>query len=179
MLEIENAALLIVDIQGNLALAMHEKESLFTNVRKLIKGIHALDIPILWTEQNPMKLGPTIPEIADFLSGIHPLGKMSFSCCQDDHFLKALKDLNRKQILISGIEAHICIYQTTVDLINLGYEVQVVTDAVSSRTRDNKQIGLRKMKEAGAGLTSVETSLFEMLKTAEAKQFREIQQIVK
>jgi nicotinamidase-related amidase len=179
MLEIDNTALIIVDIQGNLALAMHQKELLFQNVRKLIKGVHALGIPILVTEQNPGKLGPTIPEIADLLSGTRPIPKMCFSCCQDERFLQELKAMGRRQILIAGIETHICIYQTTIDLINLGYEVQVVTDGVSSRTMEDKQIGLNKMKDAGAGLTSVETALFEMLKTADRKEFKEILNIVK
>lgn len=179
MLKIENAALIIVDIQGNLALAMQEKELLFRNVRKLIKGIQVLGIPILWTEQNPQRLGPTIPEIADLLSDIHPVSKLSFSCCQDEGFLNALKSLDRKQFLIAGIETHVCIYQTTADLIDLGYEVQVVTDAVSSRSMENKKIGLQKMRDSGAGLTSVETALFEFLKIAEGKQFKEILNIVK
>jgi len=179
MLKIDNSALIIVDIQGNLALAMHEKEHLFKNVQKLIKGIQILGIPILWTEQNPQRLGPTIPEIADFLSNIQPISKLSFSCCQEERFLHALRSLNRKQLLIAGIETHVCIYQTTADLIDLGYEVQVVTDAVSSRGMDNKNIGLQKMRDSGASLTSVETALFELLKVADGKQFKEILSIVK
>jgi len=179
MLKIENTALIVVDIQGNLALAMHEKELLFKNARKLIKGVQVLGIPILCTEQNPQKLGPTIPEIADLLSDSHPVSKLSFSCCQDDGFLNALKSIDRKQLLIAGIEAHVCIYQTAADLIDLGYEVQVVTDAVSSRNMEDKEIGLQKMRDSGASLTSVETALFELLKIAEGKQFKEILNIVK
>lgn len=179
MLKREDAALIIVDIQGNLALAMHEKEHLFKNVQRLIRGMQVLEIPILWTEQNPQGLGPTIPEISDFLSNVQPISKMSFSCCQDDRFLEALRALGRKQFLISGIETHVCIYQTTADLIDMGYEVQAVTDAVSSRSPENKAIGLQKMRDAGAGLTSVETALFELLKSAEAREFREILKVVK
>jgi nicotinamidase-related amidase len=175
----ENVALLIVDIQGNLAHSMHGKELLFKNVQKLIKGIQVLGIPILWTEQNPQGLGLTIPEIADILSNIKPISKMSFSCCQNNRFVQALKALNRKQVLIAGIEAHICVYQTAVDLVDLGYEVQVVTDAVSSRNMENKEIGLQKMRDSGVSLTSVETALFELLKVAEGEQFREILKIVK
>jgi nicotinamidase-related amidase len=179
MLKMENVALLIVDIQGNLAHSMHGKELLFKNVQKLIKGTQVLGIPILWTEQNPQGLGPTIPEIADILSNIKPISKMSFSCCQNNRFVQALKALNRKQVLIAGIEAHICVYQTAVDLVDLGYEVQVVTDAVSSRNMENKEIGLQKMRDSGVSLTSVETALFELLKVAEGEQFREILKIVK
>jgi nicotinamidase-related amidase len=179
MLKIENTALLIVDIQGTLAQLMHEKELLFMNVKKLIKGIQVLGIPILWTEQNPQGLGPTIPEIADLLSNIEPISKMSFSCCRNDRFLHALNTLNRKQVLIAGIETHICVYQTATELLDTGYDVQVVTDAVSSRNRENKEVGLQRMRDSGVSLTSVETALFELLKVADVEQFKEILKIVK
>jgi nicotinamidase-related amidase len=179
MLKIENASLLIIDIQGNLAHSMYGKELLFKNVQRLIKGIQILGIPIIWLEQNPQGLGPTIPEIADILPNIRPISKMTFSCCQNDSFIQALNALNRKQVLISGIETHVCIYQTALDLVDQGYEVQVVTDAVSSRNVDNKEIGLQKMRDYGVSLTSVETALFELLKVAEGERFRDIIKIVK
>ena len=179
MLEIKNTTLLIVDIQGNLAHLMHGKELLFKNVQKLIKGIQILGIPILWVEQNPRGLGPTIPEIADILSNIQPISKMSFSSCRNDRFLQALNALNRKQVLIAGIEAHVCVYQTAAELVDIGYDVQVVTDAVSSRNMENKEIGLQRMRDSGVSLTSVETALFELLKVAEGEQFKEILKIVK
>jgi len=179
MLEIENVVLLIVDIQGKLAHLMDRKELLFKNVQNLIKGIRTLGIPILWVEQNPKGLGPTIPEIAAMLPDIQPISKMSFSSCRNDRFLKTLSALDRKQVLISGIETHICVYQTAADLENMGYEVQVVADAVSSRNLDNKEIGLQRMKDSGVSLTSVETALFELLKVAEGEQFRKILRIIK
>ena len=179
MLKIDNTALLIVDIQGNLAHLMHGKELLFKNVQKLIKGIQILGIPILWVEQNPQGLGPTIPEIADILINIQPISKMSFSSCGNDRFLQALNALDRKQVLIAGIETHICVYQTSAELVDIGYDVQVVTDAVSSRNMTNKEIGLQRMRDSGVSLTSVETALFELLKVAEGEQFREILKIVK
>jgi len=92
--------------------------------------------------------------------------------------MQALKALNRKEILIAGIETHVCVYQTAVDLVNLGYEVQIVADAVSSRTMENKKIGLQKMRDAGVSLTSTETALFELLKVAEGKQFKEILKVI-
>jgi nicotinamidase-related amidase len=179
MLEIENSVLLIVDIQGKLAHLMDRKDLLFENVQKLINGIRTLGVPILWVEQNPQGLGPTIPEIATLLPDLQPISKMTFSSCRNDRFVTTLTALNRKQILISGIETHICIYQTAADLVDMGYEVQAVADAVSSRTLENKEIGLQKMREADVGLTSVETALFELLKVAEGDQFREIIRIVK
>ena len=179
MLKKENTTLLIIDIQGNLAHLMHGKELLFKNVQKLIKGIQILGIPILWVEQNPQGLGPTIPEIADILSNIQPISKMSFSSCRNDDFLQALNALNRKQVLVAGIEAHVCVYQTAADIVDIGYEVQVVTDAVSSRNVENKEIGLQRMRDSGVSLTSVETALFELLKVAEGEPFKEILKIVK
>ena len=175
----DNTILVIIDVQGKLAHLMFEKESLFQNLQILIKGVKILGLPILWTEQTPEKIGPTIPEIAQILSPKRPISKISFSCCQNEMFMQEFKALNRKQILIAGIETHICIYQTTVDLINLGHKVQVVVDAVSSRTVKNKRVGLNRIKDTGASLTSVETALFELLKVAEGKEFKEILKLIK
>ena len=179
MLETENTFLVIIDVQGKLATMMHEKESLFENLRRMIGGAGVMGIPILWTEQNPGGLGPTIPEIKELLIGESVIAKLSFSCCGDRNFMAAMKDLNRKQALITGIETHVCVYQTAADLLDLEYEVHVVSDAVSSRTIDNKKIGLAKMKEAGTGVTGTETVLLELLRTAEDRRFKEILKIIK
>jgi len=179
MLKMESTVLLLVDVQGKLAHLMHQKEQLFNNLQKLIKGIQVLGIPVLWVEQNPAGLGPTIPEVADMLPDVKPIAKMSFSSCRNNRFLQALKELDRKQVLIAGIETHICVYQTAADLVDMGLEVQVVTDAVSSRTPENKTIGLQKMRDAGAGWTSVETALFELLGVAEGGAFKALLKIVK
>ncbi|MFQ5612170.1 MAG: hydrolase [Anaerolineae bacterium] len=179
MLAVENTVLLVVDVQGKLAHLMHGKDALFENLQKIIKGAQVLQVPILWAEQNPDGLGPTIPEVARHLAGAQPISKLSFSCCGSDRFVQALNALNRRQVLVAGIETHVCVYQTTLDLLELGYEVQIVTDAVSSRTAENRQIGLERMKEAGARLTSAETALFELLKVAEGTQFKQILEIVK
>ena len=179
MLSIETTTLLLIDIQGKLAHLMHDKALLFNNLQKLIKGVQVLGVPILWVEQNPVGLGPTIPEVADLLTDVEPISKMSFSSCRNDRFLQAFKALHRNQVLVAGIETHICVYQTAADLVDMGLEVQVVTDAVSSRTAENKAIGLQKMTDAGAVLTSVETALFELLGAAEGERFKEIIRIVK
>jgi len=179
MLTVENTALLIIDVPGKLAQLMQGKEVLFENLQRMIKGAQILGIPIIWTEQNPRGLGPTIPEVAPLLSNSQPIGKLSFSCCGNEDFMRELRALNRKQILITGIETHICVYQTAMDLINLGYEVEVVADAVSSRTVENKEIGLEKVRDGGGKLTSTETALFELLKVAEGEKFKEILQIMK
>lgn len=179
MLTLENTALIVVDVQDKLARVMYEKEMLFENLQKLIKGVQILGIPIILTEQNPGGLGPTIPEVAHLLSDLQPIPKLSFSCCGDGRFLRELEALNRQQVLIAGIEVHVCVYQTAVDLLRLGYEVQVVADAVSSRTAENREIGLERVRSEGASLTSTETALFELLKVAEGAKFKEILNIVK
>ena len=179
MLDLENTLLVIVDVQGNLAHSMYRKEVLFKNIRELIKGMQALEMPIILTEQNPTGLGPTIPELAELLPDIQPIAKMSFSCCRNEDFMHALKVHNRNRILIAGIEAHICVYQTAVQLTSMGYEVEVVADAVGSRIQANRDIGLQKMRDSGIGVTCIETAFFELIETAEDKRFKKILRIVK
>jgi nicotinamidase-related amidase len=179
MLNKENTVLLVIDVQGKLAQLMHNKEALFDSLQRVIKGIQALDIPIVWIEQNPKGLGPTIPQVAQLLKDYKPVEKYSFSCCGNTGFMEALNAAGRSQVLVTGIETHICVYQTVMDLLDLNYEVQVVIDAVSSRTPENKQLALDKMQAAGASLTSTEMALFELLQVAEGEAFKEILQIVK
>ena len=178
MLDVKNAALIVIDLQGKLAQLMHAKAQLFDNVARLIKGAEVLELPIICTEQNPAGLGRTIDEIAPLIKA-EPIAKMSFSCCGEKRFLDAVAQLGRKQLLLCGIETHVCVYQTAADLIQHGYEVHAVADAVSSRTAGNRQIGLEKMKDAGARITSVEAALFELLRAAEGDKFKQILQIVK
>jgi nicotinamidase-related amidase len=179
MLTAENSALVLVDVQGKLAKAMHNREAFLDNIIRLVKGAQVFELPILWTEQYPAGLGPTMPEIAELLSDQNPVSKLSFSCCGNADFMEALNALQRKNMLVAGIEAHVCVYLTAADLVNLKYNVQIVADAVSSRTAENKQIGLEKCKQSGAGLTGTETVLFELLKVAEGEKFKKIIQIVK
>jgi nicotinamidase-related amidase len=178
-LSADNTVLVIVDIQGNLAQAMVDKDLLFENVQKLIRGMNVFNIPIVITEQIPEKLGATIPEIARLLSGVEKISKASFSCCKNEQFVNKLGVLKKRQVLISGIETHICVYQTAIDLLQAGYGVHCVADAVSSRTSLNREVGIRKICEAGAMLTSTETILFELLQTADDSRFKEIFKIVK
>ena len=179
MLNKEDTVLVVVDVQGKLAQLMYEREKLYKNLQKLIQSAKILNLQIIWMEQYPKGLGPTIPEIADLLPELQPIPKISFSCCGEGHFMTKLNTINHNQILISGIETHVCIHQTAIDLIRLGYEVQIVSDAVSSRTKENKEIGLQKMAVAGAILTSVEMALFELLRVAGSKEFKEISKILK
>jgi nicotinamidase-related amidase len=179
MLSRENTILLVIDMQEKLTRVMAEKEQLILNLQKLIKGANALGIPVVLTEQYPQGLGATIPEVVSLLPVTKPLAKMAFSCCGDIEILESLKKLKRQQVLVAGIETHVCVYQTATDLLKLGFEPQVVIDCVSSRTLENKNIAIEKMRDTGAKITSVETALFELLKTAENKNFKEISRIVK
>lgn len=179
MLEVENTALVVIDVQEKFYRVMDEKESLLENLQKLIKGILVLNIPIIHTEQYPKGLGLTLPEISSHMPEIKPISKVAFSCCGEENFLQELKKVNRKQLLVCGIESHVCVYQTVTDLLKAGYEVQVVVDVVTSRTGENKEIGLERMKAEGAKLTCIEMALFELLKIAEGDAFKEISKIVK
>jgi nicotinamidase-related amidase len=179
MLNVDKTTLVIIDVQEKLSRVMYEKEKLLKNLQRLIKGIQILGIPIIVTEQNPNGLGPTVPEISPLLTDIKPVTKFSFSCCGEEPFMREIEMLNRKQILLTGIETHVCIYQTAVDLIEAGYEVHTVVDCVSSRTIENKNLALDKMKSEDAKLTSVEIALFELLRTAKSPKFKEMSQIVK
>ncbi|MHC4119346.1 MAG: hydrolase [Planctomycetota bacterium] len=179
MLDTENCCLAVVDVQGKLAQLMYAKKSLFKNIQILIQAAKILEIPILWCQQVPDALGPTIPEIAELLSGAEPINKSVFSCCGADQFTTRLNESSRNQVLLCGIEAHICVYQTAADLLVKGFEVNVVADAVSSRTLDNKQIALSRLAAEGASVTSVEMALFELLRTAEHPKFRQVAKLVK
>ena len=171
--------MVIIDVQDKLARVMSDRDELFLNLKKLVRGMQALGVPIIVTEQYPQGLGRTVPELAQLLCDVQPIAKLSFSCCGEERFLKEIKVLNHRQVLVAGIEAHVCVYQTVVDLLGAGYEVQVVGDAVSSRTVENREIGLEKMRSAGADITSTEMALFELLKVAQGETFKEISRIVR
>jgi len=179
MLEIRDCCLVIVDVQGKLAHLMHNKEDLFNNIRLLVRAAQILGIPVIWCQQCPQALGPTVSEIAELLSDNEPIDKSSFSCCGQERFRTTLDDLGRKQILLCGIEAHVCIYQTAVDLLRRDYQVHVLADAVSSRTLEDEQIAISRMQAEGAAISSTEMALFELLRTAEHPQFRQIAKLVK
>jgi nicotinamidase-related amidase len=179
MLELANTVLAVVDVQGKLAQLMSHKESLFRNLQILVRAAQVFGLPVLWCEQNPAGLGSTIPEIAGLLKGQAPIEKMTFSCYGEPKFISALEQTGRRQVLLAGIEAHVCVYLTAAELVQNGYRVEIVADAVSSRDTENKRIGIEKAVALGAGLTCTETALFELLRTASAPQFREIVRLVK
>jgi len=179
MLTVQNSVLLVVDVQERLFPLVHQKENLLKNLTNIIKSAQILGVPILWTEQAPQKIGKTISFISGLLNDLKPIEKVTFSCCGDVNFVSSLGVLERRQILLTGIEAHVCVYQTAQDLIRLGYDVYAVADAISSRTAENKQIGLERIRESGGSITSTETAVCELLKVAEGEKFKEIIKLIK
>ncbi len=175
----ERALLIVTDIQGRLAESMLRREELYRNAIIMIEGAKMLGAPILWVEQYPEGLGPTVPEIAAHLEGLTALPKKTFSSLSEPAVNERFMEMDRDQIIILGIETHVCIQQTTMDILARGKSVHVVADAVSSRTEFNRSIGLEKMKQAGAVISSTETVLFELLGHAEGPEFKEILKLVK
>ncbi|MGY3190140.1 isochorismatase family protein [Lysinibacillus sp. TE18511] len=178
MFTIEEACLVVVDVQGKLATIVDESEAVIDNVSKLVQAMKALEVPILWLEQNPSRLGGTALNIAQHLQG-QAIAKMAFSACQEQEFVYALKASGRTQFIVTGIETHICVYQTARQLKEQGFEVEVVVDAVSSRTKANKELGLEKMKALGILPTSTEMILYELLQRADHPHFKTVLQLVK
>lgn len=179
MLKVDDTILVLVDVQGKLANIMHDSEELLANLSKLIQGANLLEIPIIWLEQYPKGLGPTADVLQEYLVENEPIAKMSFSAYGNEIFSEELRNSNRNNILVAGIESHICVYQTVRDLLHADLNVEVVVDCISSRTRRNSEIGINKMNALGAKQTSVEMVLFELLGTAEHPNFKEISKLIK
>jgi len=179
MITPKEALLLIIDVQGRLAQGVFHSADLEKNISKLVRSCSVLDVPVLVTEQYPKGLGHTLDSLRELLGGNVPVEKLSFSCCGNGDFMKQLRSFNRNDILVVGIETHVCVYQTAVDLVEFGYNVHLVTDAVSSRTEENKMLGIRCIEKAGAALTSTEMVVFELLRVAEGERFKAISKIIK
>jgi nicotinamidase-related amidase len=174
-LQPDRAALVVVDVQEGFRKAIPDFERVARATAALIEGAGIIGVPVVLTEQYPKGLGETAPEVADHLpEGTEPLEKVCFSATDAEGF-----DLGgRDQALVCGIETHVCVNQTVIDLLGAGTEVQVAEDAVGSRTEENKRVGLHKMERAGAVLTSVETALFELLGRAGTDEFKRVQKLI-
>jgi nicotinamidase-related amidase len=178
-LERDRAALVVVDVQEAFRPAVVDFDRVARNVGVLVQGAKVLGLPVLVTEQYPKGLGRTVPEVARHLDDVEPIEKVCFSAAESDRFGAALSKSGREQVLICGIESHVCVSQTADDLLADSREVHVAQDAVSSRTAENRELGLHKMERAGAVVTSVEAGLFELLRAAGTPEFKEIQRLVK
>jgi nicotinamidase-related amidase len=171
----DRAALIVVDVQEGFRNAIPDFEGVARATATLIEGAGIIGVPVVLTEQYPKGLGETVPEIAEHLpEGLDPLEKVVFSAAEAKGFDLAGRD----QALVCGIETHVCVNQTVLDLLDGGAEVQVAEDAVGSRTEESKRVGLHKMERAGAILTSVETALFELLGRAGTDEFKRVQRLI-
>ena len=172
-------AIVLIDVQGKLAETMQNSNELFKNIEILIKGAQLLDIPIIWTEQLPEKLGSTTERISTLLANQKPIVKSEFSCVKNIEFSDLLEQKEYNHFLLCGIETHVCVYQTAKDLIELEHDVELIIDAVSSRTELNMNIGIDKIISLGGKVTSVEMLLFEKQEIAIGEKFRELIKIIK
>lgn len=170
---------MVIDVQEKIFATMCEQERVERNLVRMIKGAKILGVPIIWTEQYPKGLGPTISSIKQELKGCNCLEKITFSCVENKDVLSAVESKSPMDVLLCGIEAHVCVYQTARDLINRGYGVHVVTDAVMSRHKSNYELALRKMEKIGVEMTSVEMALFEWQRVAEGETFKPIAALIK
>jgi nicotinamidase-related amidase len=171
----DRTTLIVVDVQEGFRKAIPDFDRVAKATATLIEGASIIGVPVVLTEQYPKGLGETAPEVADHLpDGAKPLEKVCFSAADAEGF-----DLGgRDQALVCGIETHVCVNQTVLDLLAAGTDVQVAEDAVGSRTEENKRVGLHKMERAGATLTSVETALFELLGRAGTDEFKTVQRLI-
>jgi nicotinamidase-related amidase len=169
------AALVVIDVQEAFRKAVPDFDRVAQATATLIRGAEAVGIPVRITEQYPKGLGHTVPDVADALpAGVEPIEKVCFSAADAEGF-----ELDgRDQAVVCGIETHVCVNQSVLDLLASGLEVHVAEDAVGSRTTRNKEIGLQKMERAGAVVTSVETALFELLGGAGSEEFKQVQKLI-
>ena len=170
-------ALLIIDVQEKIIRAIFKKDSIIKNIKKLINAYQILEENIFISEQNPLKLGVTIPELLP-IEGFRKIEKMEFNLAKLEEFLKELKKKKITNLIVCGIETHICIQQTVLDCLQEGFKVTIISDSMGSRNRADHEIALQRMTQMGAILTTTESIIFELCKTADRKEFKEIKKII-
>jgi hypothetical protein len=175
----EQTAGLVIDIQEKLFPFISGNEILALNAGILIKGLQVLNVPILVTEQYTKGLGPTIQPLRELLGLTEPLEKLAFSCCDDPSIMDRLTALKKKFIIITGIEAHVCVLQTATDLLERGFIPVVVEDCVSSRRLNDKNMAINRLRRMGAVITTYESVLFELLRYSGTEEFKAISKLVK
>ncbi len=170
---------MVVDVQERLVPAIFERERVVQNTVRLLKGAAILGVPFFATEQYRKGLGATVPEVAGAVAGFAPIEKLAFSACGAAGFLAGLKAKRVSDVLLCGVEAHVCVAQTCLDLLEERFQVFVAADAVSSRTPENYRVGLDRMRAAGAVVVSTEMALFELLGQAGTEEFKQVLGLVK
>lgn len=176
----EEALLMVVDEQGKLFDQTYEHDTIVKNSKIMIRGAQILKIPILVTEQYPKGLGPTVPEMVETLGEDYkPIEKKTFSCLAEPNIIKAVEKQSRSQLILIGIEAHVCVHQTCIHALQMGLEVFFVNDAISSRSKWNRDSAFSKMQMAGAFPSPAEMTLFELMYTAQIPEFKQISELVR
>ncbi len=176
----KNCIGLIIDMQEKIFPAMAGGDQLLEKTKKLIEGLKVLEVPMLTTTQYSKGLGGLLPEMTEIIPrGVMEVDKMTFSCCGTEEFRIALKSLHRDTVIVAGIESHVCVEQTVIDLIELGFTTVVATDCISSRNPVDKEMAMRRMATEGAVLGTMESILFELLRKAGTDEFKAISKIVK
>ena len=178
-LDRERTTLVVIDMQEKLLPAIFESERVLRNTILLMRTARALEIPIVLTTQYAKGLGATVPQIAQEAPGTTPLDKVAFGCFGDEHILLRLASLGRTQLLVAGIESHICVTQTVLGALAHHYVVHVASDATSSRSEHNWRVGLARMDRAGALVSSAETAVYELLRRSDGATFRTILPLLK
>ncbi len=175
-LQADQCALIVVDIQEKLLPPIFNKDEMVKNSQLLVRLANILEIPTIVTTQYVKGLGPTVPEIASLLTATPPIDKMQFGCFGCDEFRSALKALtgNRNTLLVCGMEAHICVMQTVLGALNDGYLVHIASDAIGSRVRWNWDIGIDRMRAAGAVISTTEMMIYELLRASGTPQFKQM-----
>ena len=171
--------LVVIDLQDKLLKVIHESGRVVKNSVMLIETAKVFSIPVIATLQYAEKLGDCTQDIANALPDASRLNKRTFSCCCSESFNEAIKATGKKQVLICGVEAHICVNQTAHDLLDMGYSVHIAKDAVSSRTVENWNTGIEKMRDSGCVITSTETAMYEIIKDSSTPEFKKILPLVK
>lgn len=179
MIHRDDAVLAAIDFQTKLMPAMADSEKLEAAAVKLIKGLTALQVPAIVTQQYTKGLGPTVDPIAEALGDYEPIEKITFSAMEEPEFVKALEGTGKKSVILAGIEAHICVQQTALHLLDRGYSVYVIQDCIASRKESDNLCSQQRMAAAGAVITTYESILYELLKGAKADGFKAISAIVK
>lgn len=179
LLDRRRSLLLVIDFQANLAPAIHEGAAAVAKARRLLEIARLLDVPRLASEQYPRGLGPTLPELAALLEPGETVEKLAFSAAREPAFLEALAARRRPQLVVTGMEAHVCVLQTALVLKELGYAVFLVADAVGSRRPEDRALALQRLQAAGVTLVSAEMVAFEWLGRAGTAEFREALPLIK
>lgn len=178
----QHTAAVIIDVQERLFPAMDadHREEVMRNIKVLTTASRRLRVPLFATEQYPKGLGHTLQEVADTLGPeVEPIEKVAFSCCAVGAFRSRLEATGARHVVLAGIEAHVCVLMSALDLLSEGYAVHVVADAVTSRTQANWRLAMAHLRQAGAVVTTTETVLFQLLGQADTEEFRELAKLIR